>query len=153
MAHKDFKTLYTSEYSTQGTLANDLIPEWIDQLRPFVGKMMEHDVTAFKPVLSWYYTTFPMLSKFIPNYDQVKDKLKRCKQLMDHWLLNNPNMYPTQLEEELYELYEEWWTAFNNSGAGLRFQVYDPRRNVKIYNELIGKPNKNRSVPVPGRTP
>jgi len=127
MAQKDFKTLYKSQYSSQGTLANEVLPNHVDLLMRGIDLMEAHSQEGVLIVLSSLAKLIPPFKKFMRNYEKLIDELNECRKLKESWQSKHSTQWPITLTQKLYLLYQKWWEAYNDSGAGLGSQIYIPR--------------------------
>jgi len=139
MAHSDFKPLYKAEYTSQGTLINDVFPDEVRQILGIIKAMENKQAEGVEAAIGWMAANMPPYKKYFKDYDKLQQGLDRCRELYKHWRKRNPNAFPNDLKKYLYFIYEKWWEAYNESGAGIRGRIYDPQRNQKAYDAITGK--------------
>jgi len=140
MAHKDFKTLYKSEYTSQGALINEVFPDEVRVILALIKGMEMGDISSPDFVLAWLCSNLPPYQKFFKDYDKLKEELEECRKLKELWITDTQRrQFPLLLKKKLYYLYERWWEAYNESGAGIRSIAVDPSRDSKVYAYLTGK--------------
>jgi hypothetical protein len=141
MAKEDFRTIYKTNYSTQGTLQNQVIPFHIDRLMNgiYVFEMREKD--GIHMVMSSLSSLMPMFSAVLRHYEELIKDLDECRRLRIEWLIKyHGKQYPQELAEKLYLLYGKFLYAFNDSGAGIQMTKLDANYDRKRYDAIVGNP-------------
>lgn len=129
MSKKDFKPIYKTEYTSQGSLINEVFPDEVRQILGLIKLLETKEVMAIELTLSWLSANIPPYQKYFRNYDTLKTSLKDCRSDVFKWkaAFGVSPVFPNHLKDKLYNLYEEWWSAYNESGAGIKGGVYIPR--------------------------
>jgi len=89
--------------------------------------MEAHSQEGVLIVLSSLAKLIPPFKKFMRNYEKLIDELNECRKLKESWQSKHSTQWPITLTQKLYLLYQKWWEAYNDSGAGLGSQIYIPR--------------------------
>ena len=124
---EDFKPLYKAEYSSMGALINTVLPEEVKLILGFIKLLEMRYKEAIEWTLGWLCANFPPYKKYMKDYDELRVILEECRVLTEHWKNQNKRDFPTTLKEKLYYLYERWWEAYNDSGAGIRGHKFVPQ--------------------------
>jgi len=142
-----FKTIYKAAFSSGGVLQNEIFPIYIHRLMGGIATIDNKEKEGITLVMSMLSTLLPPLKKLLRNYDELKTRLLECRRLHKEWLGHYQNHFPSELADQLRELYEDWWVAYNESGAGIEIYIHDPSRNRKVYNYLTGqRPQKSTAL-------
>ena len=124
----NFKPLYHSEYSSMGALINQVLPNEVAVILGAIKLLAMKNPEGVDISYSWLVANIPPYQKFIKDYTELKSKLQDCKEMYNHWVnVNKRKSFPVDLSDQLYILYEKWWVAYNDSGAGIRGALYIPR--------------------------
>jgi len=139
MAKKDFSTIYKVEHNSGAVLQNEIFPRFLMTIMSAHSMVQNKEREGIVLLFSTLRTMFPPLKKFIRKYEEVRQKIKECETLKNEWLKYKPTAFPTKLTEKLDLLYEEFWTAYHDSGAGLAVHQVDATRDKRVYDYLTGK--------------
>lgn len=136
----NWKPIYKADYSVQGALINEKIPNRIDEMFAYVMQLSYGSKDAIRPCIAWLTAMMPPFKRFFTNYETLLKLLEECEKEREKWISENQAKgFPVVLREKIIQLYTAWWEAYNDSGAGIRGTVYDPQRGSKLYGSLTGK--------------
>lgn len=138
----NFRTFYKADYTSQGTLINEIFPREVAEIVASIKLLENRDKESIKHTIAWFAANIPPYKKYFKDYISIMEKLSECCKLRDEWITKNQcTGYPIDLKNKLYHLYEKWWEAYNDSGAGIRGTVFDPQEKRRVYDALTGKPD------------
>lgn len=140
MAQKDFSTMYKVEHNSGAVLQNEIFPRFLLTIMTAHSMVQNKERGGILLLFSTLRTMFPPLKKFIHKYEIVRTNIKECEALKNEWLKHKRTAFPTKLAEKLDLLYEEFWAAYHDSGAGLAVHTIDATRERRVYDYLTGRP-------------
>jgi len=139
MARKDFKTWYKTEYSSMGILINEIFPYEVKEMLTHIKMLEVKDTQVLGVAIGWLAANMPPYKLFFKKYDDLKLQLKKCRDMYLQWKKEKNGRFPSHIYDEIYNLYEQWWEAYNDSGAGIKGYAIDPQEKRKLYDAVVGR--------------
>lgn len=128
-AKKEWKPMFKADYTSQGTLINEIFPMQVYEIINFIKMIETGEDAIVVNALAWFAANMPPFKKFCPDYKELEASLEECRTLYKQWRKDDPQSknFPITLKQKIFYLYGKWWEAYNDSGAGIRGSVYIPR--------------------------
>ena len=120
-----YRPVFKSTASIQFGLANDVFPKKLEEIFYIMANVYNYDKNFISPAISWLRSMLPPFKKFMIDYDIIVNKLDECGEIYREWFKETKGkQFPIKLVKNLEDVYTAWWDAFNDSGCGLRGEMY-----------------------------
>ena len=122
----NFKPIYKTDYNSQNALFNFHFPDELAEITYYMKMIFLGEMIGIELAYAWLKTNTPPYEKYFKDYEDIIKKLKTCDAGIIDWKQHHRNEKPLFLINLVDEIYQQWWRAFNESGAGIRGSVYVP---------------------------